>query len=198
MKLLSYDSFKQFEATTALSILEPQANRPQTATIEPSPISADELSTLISPFDMKRLESYAESMVDYHVVLDLIPILATLYFSNRLGEECTLSPAQRAILLALGLQRKSVDAMERELGLTSSQTLALFGKILRRITNQLNAIRRAGAGADIPLEDSTAPKAVRKALDQTIEEELGEESEQDEPAVDDEQVEALNSTDLSQ
>ena len=61
---------------------------------------------------MKRLNSYADNMVEYHVILDLVPTLASLYFSKKLGEECSLSAAQQAILLALGLQRKPVEALE--------------------------------------------------------------------------------------
>jgi len=61
---------------------------------------------------MKRLTSYADNMVEYHVILDLVPTLAALYFGKKLGEECTLSAAQQAILLALGLQRKPVEALE--------------------------------------------------------------------------------------
>ena len=201
MKLLSYDAFKQFDASTALSIIEAiSRSQAKDGVVPPSEISSEELSTLISPFDMKRLESYAESMIDYHVVLDLIPTLATLFFTSRLGPDCTLSPAQRAILLALGLQRKSVEVMERELGLTSSQALALFGKILRRITNQLNVIRKAEAGEDLPMdgpEASTASASRRRPLEETIEEELAEGV--DVNGVDqNEQREELSAMDLSQ
>lgn len=70
---------------------------------------------------MKRLNSYADNMIEYHVILDLVPTLASLYFSKKLGEECTLSAAQQAILLALGLQRKPVDALE--------VNLFLFGQV---------------------------------------------------------------------
>ena len=201
MKLLSYDSFKQFDASTALSIIEAiSRNQAKDGVVPASEISSEELNTQISPFDMKRLESYAESMIDYHVVLDLIPTLATLFFSNRLGADCTLSPAQRAILLALGLQRKSVNAMERELRLTSSQALALFGKILRRITNQLNVIRKAEAGGDLPLDGPEASGAMmnlRRPLEETIEEELAEEGHMNRMDQT-EQREELSAMDLSQ
>lgn len=67
---------------------------------------------LLSPFDSKRLESYANNMLDYHVILDLMPIVAGLYFLRRLGEEVKLTAVQSAILLAVGLQRKSVEDVE--------------------------------------------------------------------------------------
>ena len=51
-------------------------------------------------------------MLDYHVVLDLLPTLASLYFEQRLGDEVRLSVVQSSILLALGLQRKSIEEVE--------------------------------------------------------------------------------------
>jgi N-acetyltransferase 10 len=114
MSLLAYDSFKKFDSSTSLSVIDATSPRSLTSaqSITPRTITADELNALITPFDMKRLNSYADNMVEYHVILDLVPILAALYFGKKLGEECTLSAAQQAILLALGLQRKDVDALE--------------------------------------------------------------------------------------
>lgn len=71
-----------------------------------------ELTILLTPFDLKRLESYANNMIDYHVILDLIPCIATLYFDKRLGDEVKLSAVQSSILLALGLQRKTIEEAE--------------------------------------------------------------------------------------
>jgi N-acetyltransferase 10 len=66
----------------------------------------------MTPFDLKRLESYANNMLDYHVILDLLPNLASLYFEKRLNGDVQLSAVQSSILLALGLQRKSVEEVE--------------------------------------------------------------------------------------
>jgi len=38
---------------------------------------------VVTPFDLKRLESYAKNLVDFHLVLDLIPTVAKLYFSKQ-------------------------------------------------------------------------------------------------------------------
>ena len=75
-------------------------------------LGSAELSILLTPFDLKRLESYANNMLDYHVVLDLLPIIASLFFEKRLGDEVRLSAVQSSILLALGLQRKTVEEVE--------------------------------------------------------------------------------------
>lgn len=171
MNLLSYDSFKKLDSAIALSIIDAATPRRSEGT-STRPVTAEDLSGLLTPFDMKRLNSYSESMIDYHVILDLIPTIASLFFSKRLGPNCTLSAAQQAILLALGLQRKPVEALEAELGIGATQTLALFGKILRRITKNLQEIQKAGLGKDLPLEQPEVPQFNRKPVEETIEEEL--------------------------
>ena len=75
-------------------------------------LTLDELSFLLTPFDLKRLESYAQNSLDYHVILDLLPTVASLYFEKRLGNELRLSVIQSSILLGMGLQRKSVEEVE--------------------------------------------------------------------------------------
>lgn len=55
-------------------------------------------------------------MLDYHVILDLLPAVASLFFEKRLGD-VHLSAVQSSILLALGLQRKSVEEVEVRLPL---------------------------------------------------------------------------------
>jgi len=67
---------------------------------------------LLSPFDLKRLESYANNMIDYHVVMDLLPTISALYFGHRLGPDVKLNAVQSAIMLSLGLQRKSIEDVE--------------------------------------------------------------------------------------
>jgi N-acetyltransferase 10 len=80
-------------------------------------LNSTELNHLLTPFDLKRLEAYANNMLDYHVILDLVPTIATLFFEKRLigsGEEgnVRLSAVQSSILLGLGLQRKSIEEIE--------------------------------------------------------------------------------------
>ena len=85
---------------------------------------------MLSPFDLKRLESYANNMLDYHVILDLLPSVAQLYFEKRLGAELRLSAVQSSILLALGLQRKTVEEVEvrgsAAVSMASAYCIALF------------------------------------------------------------------------
>lgn len=77
-------------------------------------------------------------MLDYHVIMDTVSIIASHYFEHRLAKNATdagveLSAVQKAILLALGLQFKSIDAISSELSLPVSQILALFIRTIRRV-----------------------------------------------------------------
>jgi N-acetyltransferase 10 len=47
-------------------------------------ISKSNLEREISLFDLKRLDSYAKNMVDFHLVMDLVPTLAKLFFTRTL------------------------------------------------------------------------------------------------------------------
>ena len=77
----------------------------------------------LTPFDMKRLESYGNNLIELQVVVDLLPTLAALYFARRLrveaeadadadtqggSMELTVSGLSAALLLGLGLQHLSL------------------------------------------------------------------------------------------
>lgn len=56
-------------------------------------LSREELDALFLSYDLKRLEMYSRNMVDYHLIMDLIPAISRLYFLNQLGD-LSLSAAQ--------------------------------------------------------------------------------------------------------
>lgn len=128
--LLSY-KFREFGSVTALSVLEAvnsslkKHNTDVTRGMESQifrlgddysdihlELDTRELSLLLTPFDLKRLEAYANNLLDYHVILDLFPRIASLYFEKRLGSDMRLSAVQSSIFLALGLQRKTIEEVE--------------------------------------------------------------------------------------
>lgn len=74
-------------------------------------IFKNELDLFINLYDLKRLESYTKNLVDYHMIMDLIPTLGKLFFSKQLGN-MTMSYSQAAILLALSLQYKKVEDVQ--------------------------------------------------------------------------------------
>lgn len=135
MNLLSYE-FRDLSPGLALAILEP-SGVPRGGSGGKK--SIEQIKELLSPYDLRRLESYARQLVDYHVIVDLLPALTQLYFMGGLGDrkEMCLSPAQSAVLMSLGLQHKSVTELERVLSLPANQILALFNKVMRKFSNVL-------------------------------------------------------------
>jgi N-acetyltransferase 10 len=154
LSLLSYQ-FREFPSILALSINEStNAGFKLDLSNEPRPLSKVELDGLLSPFDLKRLESYASNMLDYHVVLDLIPTLATLYFTGRLSPDVKLTGVQSSILLAVGLQRKDLSSVESELSLPSSQLLAMFIKIMRKMSSHFSSLVMGAIEAELPQREA--------------------------------------------
>ncbi|EUC59788.1 nucleolar ATPase Kre33, putative [Rhizoctonia solani AG-3 Rhs1AP] len=172
LSLLSFQ-FREFGSTPALSILEAISNAEQKAEI-----GLTELNFLLTPFDLKRLEAYANSLIDYHVVLDLLPTLATLYFGRRLGPDMKLNAIQSSIMLSLGLQRKTIEEVEAELDIPVNQALALFVKAVRKICTRLQNLHKEALGADIPTQPAQPPTKTDgtdwQPLAQTVQEELQE------------------------
>ncbi|KAF4453484.1 tRNA(Met) cytidine acetyltransferase [Fusarium austroafricanum] len=149
LSLLSYQ-FREFSPSTALGIDESANIGAQLDSVEIPALTKADLDRYMTPFDLKRLESYANNMLDYHVVLDLIPTIASLYFTRRIKENVSLTGVQQAILLAIGLQHKGIEVIAQELGLQTSQLLAMFIKILRKVTAHLAALVSDAVGAEIP------------------------------------------------
>ncbi|KAJ3112824.1 N-acetyltransferase 10 [Phlyctochytrium bullatum] len=151
IELLGYQ-FRAFAPILVLSILE------STRTLSSPPIAIkgrEDLHRHLTPHDLRRLDSYTQNLLDYHVILDLVPIIARLYFQGlfsgvsgdkRKGfetadiESIHLSPVQSAILLGIGLQRKTIEEVAAELDLPVSQALALFGKVVRKCALYLSAV----------------------------------------------------------
>jgi N-acetyltransferase 10 len=153
LSLLSYQ-FRTFPSITGLSIDESaRAGFKLDPEHEAKALVKQELDALLSPFDLKRLESYANNMLDYHVVLDLIPTLATLYFTGRLPA-VKLTGVQSSILLAVGLQHKDLGDVETELSLPSSQLLAMFIKIMRKLSSHFGNLVASAIEAEMPQRDT--------------------------------------------
>ena len=73
------------------------------------------------------MQAYANSLVDYHLIMDLVPTLAIAYFAGKLP--ATLSAGQAAIMLSMGLQQNDITEVEKALKLPAQQLLALFNKV---------------------------------------------------------------------
>ncbi|PNW85567.1 hypothetical protein CHLRE_03g192850v5 [Chlamydomonas reinhardtii] len=167
-------AFREMAPALALSILDPQLNwgeeEAQRATQAGVVVHRGDGSGL-DPYDLKRLQAYCSSLVDYHLVLDLVPPLAAAYLRGRVP--VSLSYGQAAIMLVLGLQLREVSALEESLGLPSNQVLALFNKAMRKIYGCLRASKEAAVARTLPAVKPLAPGALTPhavSLDQDLDE----------------------------
>uniref|UniRef100_A0A672QLF2 RNA cytidine acetyltransferase n=1 Tax=Sinocyclocheilus grahami TaxID=75366 RepID=A0A672QLF2_SINGR len=83
LSLLSFQ-FSKFSPTLALNISQ---NKNAKA------LASAELAATFTPYDLKRLEMYSRNMVDYHLIMDMTPVIARMFFLKQLGD-ITLSVAQ--------------------------------------------------------------------------------------------------------
>ncbi|MCO5612539.1 hypothetical protein L7F22_066807 [Adiantum nelumboides] len=142
--------FKSFTPALALSVLDPKISFSEQEAQEGAIVEGifEGGSPMLTPYDMKRLESYSNSLVDYHLILDLVPFLSWFYFLERLPT--TLSYGQAAILLSLGLQHQGINHIEAQLHLPRNQILALFNKSIRKLHNQLHRAAAKKVEAAMP------------------------------------------------
>lgn len=162
VSLLSY-TFSDMEASLALTLVDPDRKfSTSNADVEDSVVSTSAiasygasnlqseelLSAQLSAHDLHRLELYARNMVDHHMILDTLPVLARLYFLGRL-HAVRLSHLQLAILLAVGLQHREVDSLAKEHNLPMNQILALFNKTVRKLSMYLQGLLASSAEAEL-------------------------------------------------
>lgn len=134
LRLLGYQ-FRTFHPLLVLSLLESVS---KAAKQENSIIIAQKTASF-TPWDLKRLAKYANNGLDYHVIMDLIPPLSWLNFSSY-SSPVTLSPIQSAVLLAVGLQYKTLEELEQDLNLPVSQLMALLIKIVKKWSDYMDGM----------------------------------------------------------
>ncbi|PBL02895.1 DUF699-domain-containing protein [Armillaria gallica] len=222
LTLLSFPKFREFGCVTALSVLEAINTFSGVKNLDKKgggvkALTPALLPTILTPFDLKRLETYGNNVLDFHVIMDLMPTISALYFQRRLDKRAdtpegkregsvNLSAAQNAILLGMGIQRKSVEDIEAELSLPVSQVLALLVKIVRKIAKRLIDIQKEGVtesmGPDRSLEGMSRTSGPIVEINgnalQSVEKELEEAGEQEKEAMKarERQREMINALDL--
>lgn len=78
--LLSYQ-FKIFTPSLALSMLANKAKK-----MDCKRLTRAELDVYFTSYDVKRLEMYSNNLADYHLIIDLMPNLARIYFLHQMGD----------------------------------------------------------------------------------------------------------------
>lgn len=160
-------SFSKIEASLALSVLTVREIRPSAGLISTS----EHISIHMTGFDQKRLHSYAQNLADFHVVIDLVPTLARLFISGMFdstGEDgMMLSALQKVVLVGVGLQHRTVESIANEVGVDSSQLLALFSQTMRKFDKHFRSIRRRGLASEVS-SASTSAASTMHPISQTL------------------------------
>ncbi|MCP9261111.1 N-acetyltransferase 10 [Dirofilaria immitis] len=134
-------AFNKFLPQMALSILQLKNNRIiEQCRCRKEVLTREKLALFLSNNDLRRLSQYARNMIDHHLITDILPTLALLYFEERFDEKVKLNTVQSAILLGIGLQHKTVDVLITELDLPINQLLALLNKTIRKLSEYLDQI----------------------------------------------------------
>ncbi|BFZ04227.1 hypothetical protein BsWGS_07266 [Bradybaena similaris] len=161
--LLSYQ-FRAFKPALALNILQNKAYK----SLDTGVLSKAELLLSFTTYDIHRLELYSTNMVDYHLIVDLLPELARLFFTGRIAMH--LSAVQSTILLSLGLQHKILEDIEKEIELPASQILALFNRSIHKFVQYFNKILEKEVEASIAEKKDIVMDPLRKTMDQELKE----------------------------
>lgn len=189
--------FRDFSTEAALRILEginvaaASGGSVEDVTAGTGALTPAELRSLLSPFDMKRLEAFGNNMLDYSVILDLIPTLAQLCFTDRIRSSeqdavsadgssggipdepeaalpvLKLQALERAMLLGVGLQHKDPASLPGdEWGLPAQQGLAYLAKAVRRVMLCLRRVERRGELEALQAEGGGGDAAAAAAVPQ--------------------------------
>eukprot|EP00929_Paragymnodinium_shiwhaense_P120168 TRINITY_DN92075_c0_g1_i1.p1 TRINITY_DN92075_c0_g1~~TRINITY_DN92075_c0_g1_i1.p1 ORF type:complete len:1029 (+),score=279.74 TRINITY_DN92075_c0_g1_i1:154-3240(+) len=140
--------FREQPTRLALSVVDPPAEAAgaaktgdeQEGALEcHAPLTAASLLQFLSRDDIHRLEQYGKNLVEYSLILDLVPTLAALFLGRRFPA-VRLSHLQCAILVAVGCQHKTFDQLASEFNAPASQLLALFNKSMHKLSNHCRTL----------------------------------------------------------
>uniref|UniRef100_A0ACD5WXB5 Uncharacterized protein n=1 Tax=Avena sativa TaxID=4498 RepID=A0ACD5WXB5_AVESA len=162
-------SFRHLNFKLAISVL---ASKIDFSHHEPSEYDTSStlklLRDVLSPHDMKRLEAYSNNLVDYHLILDLVPILAHEYFSEKLP--VTLHGAQASVLFCMGLQDKDISATKEELGIEREQVLSNFIKTMKKLYGYLHNTAGKEIEATLPRLKEIGMAPLSRSMDEDLDE----------------------------
>ncbi|TKY57778.1 N-acetyltransferase protein [Spatholobus suberectus] len=148
IRLLS-STFRGMEFKLAMSIIDPKINfTEQQSKKTTSDNILGSVREYLSPHDMKRLEAYVDNLADFHLILDLVPILTHLYFQEKLPVK--LSYVQASVLLCIGLQNQNISYIQGQMKLERQQILSEFIKIMKKFYKYLYGIESKEIESTLP------------------------------------------------
>ncbi|XP_060184187.1 RNA cytidine acetyltransferase 1-like [Lycium barbarum] len=133
-------TYRKMNYKLAMSVFDPKINF---AEQDPASSASSELSIymkfVLEPHEMKRLEAYSNSLIDYPLIRDVAQKLAREYFLEHIP--VSLSYVQASLLLCYGVQHKDIPEIEGEMNLERQQILSLFMKVMKRLSKYLHNLR---------------------------------------------------------
>ncbi|KAM8721355.1 hypothetical protein ACLKA7_007256 [Drosophila subpalustris] len=126
-------TFREFDTKLCLSLLKNKSVEEAK-----NQLNKQILDAYFLPHDLQRLESYCRQQSEFRLILDLLSDIAQLYFQGRI-DGLKLDPVQKATLLALGIQGKTVDALGLELNMPGNQLLAKFFDAMKKCNQCINS-----------------------------------------------------------
>ncbi|KAK4264833.1 hypothetical protein QN277_025957 [Acacia crassicarpa] len=141
-------SFRGMEYKLAMSVLDPKINFMELEGAKDTDKSLGPVREHLSPHDMKRLEAYVDNLVDFHLILDFVPILAHLYFQEKI--RVSLSYVQASVLLCIGLQNQNISYIEAQTKLERQQILSLFIKVMKKFYKYLHGLESKEIESTLP------------------------------------------------
>ncbi|XP_058459201.1 RNA cytidine acetyltransferase [Malaya genurostris] len=167
LKLLG-KSFNKFGTGMSLSLLDNRA-----VNLPGHELSQKTIDEYFLPHDIQRLEMYVRNQVEYKLIMDLTSDLASLYFQLKMSG-AQIDSLQKAILLGIGLQHKSIDKLAEEFNMPNNQVLAKFYDCMKKLTKYINSTLEITIESTMVQENSLNTGTELMALDKSINEDLAE------------------------
>lgn len=167
LKLLG-KSFRKFSTGMALSLLDNRA-----AKITGQELTQTTIDEIFLPHDVQRLEMYTRNQVEYKLIMDLTTDLAQLYFQSKMAS-ANIDSLQKAILLGVGLQHKTMDNLAEEFNMPSGQVLAKFYDCMKKLTKYVHSVLESTIESTMTNESELNTGEGLVALDKSINEDLAE------------------------
>lgn len=133
LKLLG-KSFGTFTTGLALSLLENKNVKLRDQTL-----SQQILDVHFLPHDVQRLESYTRNQIEYRLILDLTQDLGFMFFDGKLNF-VKIDPLQKALILGVGLQNRTIDNLAEEFNMPGNQLLAKFYDCIKKLTSGIMSV----------------------------------------------------------
>ncbi|XP_013101458.2 RNA cytidine acetyltransferase [Stomoxys calcitrans] len=127
-------AFREFPTSLALSLLDNKWVK-----IPHDELNKQVLDIYFLPHDLQRLESYARNQIEYRLILDLTNDISYLYFQGKMTD-LPIDTLQKAILLAIGVQGKTVDGIAGELNMPGQQILAKFYDLIKKASKYFSNV----------------------------------------------------------